>query len=243
MKNYSIILILLCFAVNLAAQQEFVWKPEHTEYWNNQPPVVTPGEGVKPPSDAIVLFDGKDLSAWQHADKSEARWKIENGCFTVAKGTGDIITKRMFGSCQLHIEWRIPAQNTDNGQGNSGVYLQSRYELQIFDSFNIPLYSNGGTGSIYKQAQPLVNACRKPGEWQVFDIIYTAPEFCGKGEVIAPARITVIHNGVLIQNNTTIKGNTEYIGMPAYRPHGRLPLLLQDHGDLVSFRNIWIRDL
>jgi hypothetical protein len=114
MKNYGII-ILLCFAGNLAAQQDFVWKPEHTEYWNNQPPVVTPSDGVKPPSDAIVLFDGKDLSAWQHADGNAAKWKIENGCFTVLKGTGDIQTKRMFGSCQLHIEWRIPAQNTDQG--------------------------------------------------------------------------------------------------------------------------------
>jgi len=242
MKKYCILLILLSFAVNLIAQ-EFRWKPEHTEYWNNQPPVVTPGEGAKPPSDAIVLFDGKDLSAWQSADGSEAKWKVESGFFTVAKGAGDIQTKRMFGSCQLHIEWRTPAQSTDQGQGNSGVYLQSRYELQIFDSYNIPLYSNGGSGSIYKQSPPLVNVCRKPGEWQVYDIIYTEPEFSGKGEVISPARITVIHNGVLIQNNTVIKGNTEYIGLPSYSPHGRLPVLLQDHGDLVSFRNIWIRDL
>ena len=246
MKKQSIVLILLCFTVNLIAQ-EFRWLPEHTEYWNNQPPVVTSGDGNEPPSDAVILFNGKDLSAWQHTDKSEAKWKIEGGCFTVTKGSGDIQTKRMFGSCQLHIEWRTPVETSPRiagqGEGNSGVYLQSRYELQIYDSFNIPLYSNGIAGSIYKQTPPLVNVCRKPGEWQVYDIIYVAPEFNGKGDVITPARITVIHNGVLIHNYTEIKGNTEYIGMATYRPHGRLPLLLQDHGDAVSFRNIWIRDL
>jgi len=247
MKKFSILLILLCFAVNITAQQSR-WKPEHTEYWNNQPPVVTPGEGAKPPSDAIVLFDGKDLSAWQQPDGGEARWKVENGFFTVVGGTGTIQTKRVFGSCQLHIEWRSPAEvspnKTGQGRGNSGIFLQSTYELQVLDGYNNPTYSNGGAGSIYKQTPPMVNACRKPGEWQVYDIIYTAPEFCGtKGEVISPARITVIHNGILIHNNTIIKGHTPYTGLPSYKPHGRLPLSLQDHSDPVSFRNIWIRDL
>jgi len=246
MKKYSIVLILICFAVHITAQ-EFKWKPEHTEYWNNQPPVVTPGEGVKPPSDAIVLFDGKDLSAWQSADGSDAKWKVENGHFTVERRTGGIQTKRMFGSCQLHIEWRSPAevdpQRTGQARGNSGIFLQSLYELQVLDGFNNPTYTNGGAGSIYKQTPPMVNACRKPGEWQVYDIIYIAPEFCGKGEVISPARITVIHNGIVIHHNTIIKGKTEYIGLPEYQPHGRLPLMLQDHGDPVSYRNIWIRDL
>ena len=248
MRKCSIVLILLCFFGNLLAQQEFQWKPEHTEYWNNQPLVVTPGEGTKPPSDAIVLFDGKDLSAWQHPNGGEAKWKVENGFFTVVRGTGTIQTKRMFGSCQLHIEWRSPAevdpQKTGQGRGNSGIFLQNTYELQVLDGYNNPTYSNGGAGSIYKQTPPMVNACRKPGEWQVFDIIYTAPVFCGtKDEVISPARITVIHNGILIHNNTIIKGNTPYVGLPIYKPHGRLPLSLQDHGDPVSFRNIWIRDL
>ena len=246
MKKYTILLMMFAFAGTIIAQ-ETKWKPEHTEYWNNQPVVVTPGEGTKPPSDAIILFDGKDLSAWTSADGSEPKWKVENGCFTVVRGGGTVQTKRVFGSCQLHIEWRSPAvvdpQKTGQGRGNSGIFLQSRYELQVLDGYNNPTYSNGGAGSIYKQTPPMVNVCRKPGEWQVFDIIYTAPEFCGKGEVISPARITVIQNGVVIHNNTIIKGDTPYVGLPKYQPHGRLPLLLQDHGDPVSFRNIWIRDL
>ena len=246
MKNWIIVLIMCSFSSTLVAQ-EFKWKPEHTEYWHNQPVIVTPGEGANAPSDAIILFDGKDLSEWIHPDGSDAQWKVEKGCFTVVKGTGTIQTKRVFGSCQLHIEWRSPAEVDPNkksqGRGNSGIFLQSRYELQVLDGYNNVTYSNGGAGSIYKQTPPLVNACRKPGEWQVFDIIYTAPEFCGKGDVISPARITVIHNGVLIHNNTIIKGNTPYVGLPVYSPHGRLPLSLQDHGDPVSFRNIWIRDL
>jgi len=246
MKKYSILLILLCFAVKITAQ-ELKWKPEHTENWNNQPVVVTPGDGAQPPSDAIVLFDGKDLSAWQQLDGSDAKWKVEKGFFTVVKGTGTIQTKRMFGSCQLHIEWHSPAevdpQKKGLDRGNSGIFLQSLYELQIHDGYNNPTFSNGCAGSIYKQTPPLVNACRKPGEWQVFDIIYTAPEFCGKGEVVSPARITVIHNGIVIHNNTIIKGKTVNVGLPSYSPHGRLPLTLQEHGDPVSFRNIWIRDL
>ena len=154
----------------------------------------------------------------------------------------------MFGSCQLHIEWRSPAevnpQRTGQGRGNSGVFLQSRYEVQVLDGYENPTYTNGGVGSIYKQTPPMANVSRKPGEWQVYDIIYIAPEFCAnKDEVISPARITVIHNGVVIQHNTIIEGNTVYIGMPKYSAHGRLPLMLQEHGDLVSFRNIWIRDL
>ena len=246
MKKWIILLISCSFAGTLFAQ-ELKWKPEHTEYWNNQPEVVTPGEGAKPPSDAIVLFDGKDLSAWESADGSEAKWKVENGFFTVVAKAGIIQTKRVFGSCQLHIEWRSPAEvnpaKTGQGRGNSGIFLQSRYELQVLDGYNNPTYTNGGAGSIYKQTPPMVNACRKPGEWQVYDIIYTAPEFCGKGELISPARITVIHNGIVIHNNTVIKGKTEYIGLPSYSPHGRLPITLQDHGNPVSYRNIWIRDL
>ena len=248
MKKYSILLILMCFAVNMTAQQEFRWRPEHTEYWNNQPPIITPGVGSLPPSDAIILFDGKDLSAWESMDGSEAKWTVEDGHFTVVARAGNIRTKRVFGSCQLHIEWRSPAtvnpQRTGQGRGNSGVFLQSRYEVQVLDGYENPTYTNGGVGSIYKQTPPLANASRRPGEWQTYDIIYIEPVFCAnKNEVISPARITVIHNGVLIHHNVAIEGNTEYIGLPAYRPHGRLPLMLQDHGDPVSFRNIWIRDL
>ena len=248
MKKYSILLILMCFMVKSYAQREFRWIPEHTEYWNNQPAVVTPGVGSQPPSDAIILFDGKDLSAWESMDGSEPKWKIEDGYFTVVARTGNIRTKRVFGSCQLHIEWRSPAevnpQQTGQGRGNSGIFLQSRYELQVLDGYQNPTYSNGGAGSIYKQTPPLVNVSRRPGEWQTYDIIYIEPVFCGnKNELISPARITVIHNGVLIHHNVAIQGNTEYIGLPAYSPHGRLPLMLQDHRDPVSFRNIWIRDL
>ncbi len=246
MKNWIILLTVFGFAGSLAAQ-EAKWKPEYTEYWNNQPQVVTPGEGTKPPSDAIVLFDGKDLSQWTSADGSEAKWKVENGAVTVVPKTGTIQTKRVFGSCQLHIEWRTPAevdpQKTGQGRGNSGIFLQSMYELQVLDTYNNPTYTNGGAGSIYKQSPPLVNVCRKPGEWQVYDIIYTAPVFNGKGDAVSPARITVLQNGVVVQNNTEIKGKTEYIGLPSYVPHGRLPLVLQDHSNPVSYRNIWIRDM
>ena len=248
MKKYCILITLLCLAVNLAAQQESRWRPEYTEYWNNQPPVITPGVGSQPPSDAIVLFNGTDLSAWESTDGSDAKWRIEDGHFTVVRGAGNIRTKRVFGSCQLHIEWRSPAevnpQRTGQGRGNSGVFLQGRYELQVLDGYENPTYTNGGVGSIYKQTPPLVNASRKPGEWQTYDIIYIEPQFCGNtNTVISPARITVFYNGVMIHHNVEIKGNTEYTGLPSYRPHGRLPLMLQDHGDPVSFRNIWIRDL
>jgi hypothetical protein len=247
MKNRIITLTLFCFAVNLSAQ-ELEWKPEYTEYWNNQPAIVTPGEGSKPPSDAIVLFDGKSLSEWVSLkDGSEPKWKVEDGAFTMVRSAGSIRTKRVFGSCQLHIEWRSPVEvdpkRTGQGRGNSGIFLQSRYELQILDNYENATYSNGQAGSIYKQSRPMVNVCRKPGEWQVFDIIYTAPEFNGNGEVLSPAYITVLQNGVIIQNHTEIKGNTEYIGLPKYHPHGMLPIILQDHGDAVSFRNIWIRQL
>ena len=246
MKKHSIILILMCFSGILFAQ-ESRWKPEHTEYWNNQPRVITPGVGAQAPSDAIVLFDGKDLSLWESGDGSAAKGKVENGIVTVVGGAGNIQTKRVFGSCQLHIEWRSPAEvdpkKTGQGRGNSGIFLQSRYEVQVLDGYENPTYTNGGVGSIYKQTPPMVNASRKPGEWQVYDIIYIAPEFCGKGEVRSPARITVIHNGVVIHHNTVIQGTTEYIGLPSYKPHGRQPLMLQDHGDAVSYRNIWIRDL
>ena len=222
--------------------------PKATEVWEPVPKIITPVVGNKPPSDAIVLFDGKDLSQWQtEKDGSPAKWKLEkDGAMTTQKGTGNIQTKQGFGSCQLHVEWRTPSKVVGEGQGrgNSGIFLMSVYELQVLDSYNNTTYSNGQAGSIYKQHIPLVNASLKPGEWQEYDIIFTAPKFKADSSLASPARITVLHNGVLIQNNVEIKGSTEYIGQPSYKAHSdKKPLALQDHGNPTSFRNIWIREL
>ncbi|QHT71874.1 DUF1080 domain-containing protein [Rhodocytophaga rosea] len=232
--------------------QPMPMKPEMTEFWEPQVKVVTPGamasnQLMPPPSDAVVLFDGKDLSKWKGKD-GEAKWKVADGVFTVNKGTGDIETKETFEDYQLHIEWRIPQdiQGQSQGRGNSGIFMQGIYELQVLDNYNNRTYANGQAGSIYKQTPPLVNAMRKPGEWNVYDVIYTAPRFKEDGSLITPARITVLHNGVLVQNNFEIRGDTPYIGLPKYTKHGKGPIKLQDHGDPskpISFRNIWIRNL
>ena len=225
------------------AQETKEKDPTVTEIWEPAPEVVTPGEGNKPPSDAIVLFDGKDLSKWEGNDGS-AQWQVKDGALTVGAGKGDIHTKQDFGDIQLHIEWRTPKEVKGDGQGrgNSGIFLQSLYELQVLDSYNNKTYSNGQAGSIYKQSMPLVNATKGPGEWQVYDVIYRAPEF--KGNMLkTPGRITVFLNGVLVQDHTEIKGTTEYIGLPKTVPHGKAPLKLQDHGNPVSYRNIWVREL
>lgn len=235
-------------------------KPEMTEYWKPVPKKVDPGAYagmVPPPSDAIVLFDGKDLKEWKSRDGSEAKWKVEDGVITVVKGTGDITTRKKFGDYQLHIEWRVPAdiQGKSQARGNSGLFLQDLsddlkvpeywYEVQILDNYENETYVNGQAGSVYKQNPPLVNAMRKPGEWNVYDVTYTAPRFNEDGSLFSPARVTVYHNGVLVQDNFAIKGHTAYIGMPRYIAHGKAPISLQDHGDpskAISFRNIWIRE-
>lgn len=220
--------------------------PKLTEVWEPVPPVVTPGMGAEPPSDAIVLFNGGDFSRWQHAKGDSVKWKLEAGAMTVVKKTGNISTRQGFGDCQLHIEWRTPAkvEGESQGRGNSGIFLQSRYELQVLDSYENRTYSNGQAGSMYKQAIPLVNACRKPGEWQAYDVIYTAPRFAEDGTLQKPAFITVFQNSVLVLNHFELKGPTEYIGQPKYKKHGlKEPLMLQDHGNPVSYRNIWIREL
>ncbi|WP_394353945.1 3-keto-disaccharide hydrolase [Adhaeribacter swui] len=233
--------------------------PEMTEFWEPEVKVVTPGAGtgIAAPSDAIILFDGKDLSQWVSVKdpSAPAGWTVNKGVFTVKKGTGNIQTKQSFLDYQLHIEWQIPANITgkSQGRGNSGVFLSSigggdaGYELQVLDSYNNRTYANGQAGSIYKQFRPLVNSMRKPGEWNVYDVVFTAPRFKEDGTLFSPARVTVFHNGVLIQNNTQIKGPTQYIGIPDYnQPHGKGPIKLQDHGDPsepISFRNIWIREL
>lgn len=220
--------------------------PKLTEVWDPVPPVVTPGIWTAPPSDAVVLFDGKDFSRWQHLKGDSVKWKLNDGAMTVVKKTGNIATRQGFGDCQLHIEWRTPekVEGESQGRGNSGIFLQGRYELQVLDSYDNRTYSNGQAGSMYKQAIPLVNACRKPGEWQTYDVIYTAPRFAEDGTVQKPAFITVFQNGVLVLNHFDLKGPTEYIGQPKYKKHGlKEPLMLQDHGNPVSYRNIWIREL
>jgi hypothetical protein len=225
-------------------------KPQMTEFYEPVPKVVDPGAypgTVLPPSDALVLFDGKDLSKWKGKD-GEAKWEVSDGAFTVKKGAGDIETKDAFDDYQLHIEWKIPADITGQGQarGNSGIFMQGIYELQVLDSYENKTYTNGQAGSIYKQIAPLANAMRKPGEWNVYDVIYTAPRFKEDGSILYPARITVIHNGVLVQNNFEIRGDTPYTGFPKYTKHGKGPIRLQDHGDPskpISYRNIWLRKL
>jgi hypothetical protein len=212
-----------------------------------EPPIVTPGKTDNDaPSDAIVLFDGKDLSRWRSVKGGEAKWAIKDGYVEVVPQTGDIATKEEFGDCQLHIEWATPAEikGEDQGRGNSGVFLMERYEVQVLDSFNNKTYYHGQAGAIYKQHAPLVNASRKPGEWQSYDIIFKAPKFDEQGKVIDRARITVLHNGVLIQNNVEIYGNTFHDRPALYIAHpAKASLKLQDHGDLVRYRNIWIRAL
>lgn len=231
--------------------------PKATEYYTPVPKVVTPGASSSDaPSDAIILFDGKNLDAWA-SNKNPAEpagWIVADNVITVNKMAGDIQTKRSFQDFQLHIEWRIPSNITGTGQarGNSGVFLGALpfgaggYELQVLDNYENTTYVNGQAGSIYKQNPPLVNACRKPGEWQTYDVVWTAPRFNEDGTVKSPARVTVLHNGVLVQNNFELKGDTPYIGQPAYAKHGAVPIKLQAHGDKsepVSYRNIWLREL
>jgi hypothetical protein len=227
--------------------QERKGDPTLTEIWSPVPKVVSPGKTSQdPPADAIVLFNGKDFSAWNGKGGKAVEWTIADAAMTVKGGTGEIISKQGFGDCQLHIEWRTPSEVKGKGQGrgNSGIFLMGKYELQVLDSYNNETYSNGQAGSIYKQLVPLVNVSRAPGEWQTYDIIFTAPRFAADGRLQSQARITVLHNGVLVQNNQAIWGGTEYIGIAEYKPHSmKEPLVLQDHGDAVSFRNIWIREL
>ena len=230
--------------------------PADTEIWDPVPKVVTPAStDSAPPSDAIVLFDGRNLDQWVLTrDKSPAQWTVADGVVTVNKAVGNIETKRSFTNFQLHLEWRVPEGVSGTGQarGNSGVFLASTgpgdagYELQILDSFNNKTYVNGQAGSVYKQYIPLVNAMRKPGEWQTFDVIWTAPVFNADGSLKTPAFLTALHNGVLIQNHVELKGETRNIGKPEYAKYGAAPIKLQAHGDPsppISFRNIWVREL
>jgi hypothetical protein len=230
-----------------------------TEVYEPVPAIVTPAAAPDaPPSDAIVLFDGKNLDEWvMNRDPTQpAVWTVADGILTVKKGqgSGNIETKRKFKNYQIHLEWRIPTDITgqDQARGNSGLFLASTgsgdagYELQILDSYENKTYVNGQAASVYKQYPPLVNASRKPGEWQSYDVIWTKPTFNADGSVKTPAYVTAFHNGVLVQNHVELKGETVYVGLPAYKAYDSAPIKLQAHGDAsppISFRNIWVRNL
>ena len=257
-QRFAFALLPLAVAAGVASAQDAspAGDPKATEQWTPVPPVVTPGRSdAAPPSDAIVLFDGRNLDQWEASkDHSPARWKVHDGVATVDKATGNIQTRRRFGSYQLHLEWRVPEGITGDGQarGNSGVFLASTgpgdegYEIQILDSYRNTTYVNGQAASIYKQAPPRVNAMRPPGQWQSYDIVWTAPVFGADGTLKSPAYVTVLHNGVLVQDHVRLAGETFYIGKPKYKPYDRAAIKLQAHGgpsQPISFRNIWVRPL
>jgi len=239
-----------------------------TEQWEPVPAKVTPGYFTTPPSDAVVLFNGTDLSAWHHPEHgygarmdqvesilnartkapkyTEAQWIVKDGAMIVKPGSGDLETKQNFGDMQLHIEWLSPYDpgKEDQYYSNSGIFFMGLYEIQELNSYENPTYSNGQAGALYKQHIPLVNASRPPGEWQSYDIVFNAPRFDASGDLTKPASVTAFHNGVLIQNNAELEGPCVFIGKSHYIPHAdKLPLILQDHGDKVRFRNIWVREL
>lgn len=213
------------------------------------PPVVDPGPAGDPvpgPADAIVLFDGRDLSQWSGSKGQPSRWKVENGYMEVVKKTGSIRTVQGFGDCQLHIEWSapLPAVGEGQGRGNSGVFLMDTYEVQVLDCYQNKTYADGMAAAVYGQYPPLVNACRPPGEWQTYDIVFYRPRFAEDGRLLSPARMTVFHNGILVQDNVELTGPTAHKKRPPYKRHAdKLPLSLQDHGNPVRFRSIWIREL
>lgn len=221
------------------------------------PPVITPADRAgQPPSDAVILFDGKDTSQWESDKKGgdPVKWKVENGYMEITRKAGSIRTKKSFGNCQLHIEWASPEkfspEQTGQKRGNSGVFLMSKYEVQILDSYTESnyadnrTYADGQAASLYGQYPPLVNACHKPGQWQTYDIIFLRPKFDRIGKLIRLARITILHNGVVVHNNVEIQGATVHKKRASYQAHpDKLPITLQDHGDPIRYRNIWVREL
>ncbi|AWB67414.1 DUF1080 domain-containing protein [Saccharobesus litoralis] len=241
-KLFYSALLTTFVAFNAAAKDKKI-DPKWTEQWDPEPRVVEPGPV---PSDAIVLFDGTNMDAWQHGNGDPVKWTIEDGAVTVLPKSKGIKTKQKFCDMQLHIEWRSPEKvknKSGQGLGNSGIFLQSRYEVQILNSYQNRTYANGQAGAIYKQTPPLVNAMKPTGEWQTYDILYQAPRFDDDGDLIKKAHVTVLHNGIVIQNHTEIQGPTLYRGIPQYKAHGCESFYLQDHSDKVSFRNIWVREL
>ena len=244
-------------ALGLAASAQILSNPRAADLqqWGihdltrSMPPVVDPGPAGPPapvPADATVLFDGRDLSGWTTAKGLPPKWVVRDGYMEVVKGGGAIQTKAAFGDCQLHVEWASPAPAVGTGQdrGNSGVFLMNTYEVQVLDSYEAQTYADGMAAAIYGQFPPLVNASRKPGEWQFYDIVFRAPRFAADGSVTAPARMTVFHNGILVHDNDQLTGPTGHKSRPPYKAHAdRLPIGLQDHSHPVRFRNIWIREL
>ncbi|MEY4761774.1 MAG: hypothetical protein RLZZ200_1630 [Pseudomonadota bacterium] len=252
----ALLLALPVSGQSLEQPDPLLEKARKTEQWEPTPPRVVPGDTASAaPADAIVLFDGRSLEQWVNTrDKSPAGWTVGGGVMTVDKKVGNIETKLAFRNYQLHLEWRVPPDIAGQGQvrGNSGVFLAATgpgdtgYELQILDSWDNPTYVNGQAASIYKQSPPLVNATKPTGEWQTYDVIWTAPTFTREGALQSPAHVTVLHNGVLVQNHFALKGETVFVGEPRYLPYGEAPIKLQAHGDPsipISFRNIWIRKL
>jgi len=247
---------VLCAGLITLAAAPASAQHQHPMYWDvhdpdrPQPQVIDPGPApngpIPAPDDATVLFDGTDLQAWEHADTSAALWTVTDGAVEVQPGTGNLRTKRSFGDVQLHLEFATPPEDEDiaQGKGNSGVFLMGKYEVQILDSYQNQTYPDGQCAAIYSQYPPLVNASRPPGEWQTYDIVFRRPHFDEDGGVVTPARMTVFHNGVLVQDNVELTGPTAYMERPDYQPHAaQLPLQLQDHGNRVRYRNIWVREL
>jgi len=256
MKNQIALALTLAFGMAHMTVAADKGDPKATEQWEPVPRSVTPGATAgAPPSDAVVLFDGKNLDEWLSTnDRTPARWKVHDGIVTVDKSAGNIETRRQFRNYQLHLEYQIPQDIAGEGQarGNSGLFLASTgsgdagYEIQILDSYKNSTYVNGQAASVYKQSPPLVNGCREPGAWQTYDIVWEAPVFEADGKLSSPAFVTVIHNGVLVQNHTRLSGETVFIGKPQYKPYQRAAIKLQAHGDPsapISFRNIWVREL
>jgi hypothetical protein len=214
-----------------------------------RPPVVAPGPlqlPTRPPSDAIVLFDGQDLAEWRSAEHGPARWEVRDAAMVSVPGSGYIYSRRVFGDVQLHVEWAAPTPARGHGQnrGNSGLFLMSKYEIQVLDSYQDETYADGQAAAVYGQSPPLVNACLPPGQWQAYDIVFRRPRFRRDGALEMPARVTVIHNGILVQDNVTLWGPTSWLQHLPYAPHpDQLPLALQDHGNPVRYRNIWVREL
>jgi hypothetical protein len=246
MRGRSLFAVAIAAAAALAAGQD-TWSVHDPN--RPQPRVVAPGPAglpVPPPADAVVLFDGKDLGQWTGAKGQPARWKVENGYMEVVDKAGGIRTAKGFGDCQLHVEWMAPApaKGQDQDRGNSGVFLMDTYEVQVLDCYGNTTYPDGMTAALYGQHPPLVNACRPPGEWQTYDIVFHRPRFDKDGKVLTPARMTVFHNGLLVHESAVLTGPTVHKARPPYKMHAdRMPISLQDHGHPVRFRNIWIRDL